>query len=277
MARLPPKIRPTVTPLSEDRAFGGDGLVRPVGSLVVSTGGAPSGAGLGGHFPNQASQRPSSEKGPPIVKPPRSALFDKSLRTARHREIRGRLGKSLGLKATYSPTNAALYACAFDGALAGMFDGRIPLGTLLSSYATQVTVAAVWAQTVDTTFDLTLPIDQPTAEIVYGQSYAVFAGRSASTLTVAQVTPLAEAVYATVFDAELEFLAQGITPPLFQATSYVASATGGSQNLSSGGVSVVGGGVLVTAHGGTFVIQFGGQANWASGQQNTNIVYSLLL
>ena len=117
-----------------------------------------------------------------------------------------------GLMLDYDPTNLDVYCLAYDGAFAGMSDGRVLSGT---SFVPQALAAGIWAQTFDTLWADAATIDEIEALIIYGQSYAVWSGRNPASITAANATPTITAIIAAIDEVEAYLASEGITPPMW--------------------------------------------------------------
>ena len=223
---MPAKVTTTLLPTLGKGLVGGQGspaLVRPA---VGTSGGhsAPLPAGIMGRGPGISS--PQAKTAPPPLDLDSSILHGLKSRFGRdaialalealgskRQSVRATFAK-LGLSLTYNAQNLNVYTLAYAGAMAGMLGGRSIASSNSPDYVTQAYAAGVWAQTFDTLFASSIieasTISQIEAVLIFLESYAVWDGRSATTLTTAECAPTVGAVLANIEEVLAYFILVGI-------------------------------------------------------------------
>jgi hypothetical protein len=191
--------------------------------------------------------------------------------------LRATLGRRFGLPLSYAPVNEQTFELAFAGCMGGLLGGRQPTSVSTSAYVSYALSALAWATEFDTLSDNDAPLSIVAANLIFGESYAVWEGRGGATLVSSQLAPLVTAVLTSIVVAEAEILLAGITPALYQSQTYVTGRSNASTLLGAGFTSVLGGAATIVSHGGNFVVTFTGTPTWSSGQANTNIEYQVLI
>jgi hypothetical protein len=154
----------------------------------------------------------------PVVTPPRHVI---------RAQLRAKYAAVKGLLLTYDPVNTEVYVQAYNGAMAGMFTGRVPANAATSTYIEQTLSAGVWAQQFDTLWSSGSAIDEVQAEGIFLGSMGIWSGRFASSLTASQTTQAIQALIASIEESEIFFADQGISIPLWN------SGSGGSGGADS--------------------------------------------
>lgn len=168
----------------------------------------------------------------------------------------------------YTPLNVLVYSAAFSGAMAAICEpaGAAVLDPVTGDYAAQASIAAAWAQAVDTAWTNS-PANSYDTDAIKFMSLEFFGGHGTGPLspigtlaTQSNWTVFAVACVAAVRQGDTNFASQGITPP-GNGNSNRAEGSGTATTAGQATITVVAAMKLIAKSSGIFKAGF--SLSWA--------------